>query len=72
MLAGAMDVTLDAQGRFVVPEYLRTYSKLQKDAVLVGINDRLELWDRATWNAYAQEAEKNVESVAESLGGLCI
>jgi MraZ protein len=72
MLAGAMDVTLDAQGRFVVPEYLRTYAKLHKDAVLVGVNDRLELWDKVTWDAYAREAEQNAEAVAESLGGLGI
>lgn len=72
MLAGAMDVTLDAQGRFVVPEYLRTHAKLQKDAVLVGVNDRLELWDKATWSAYAKQAEQNAEAIAESLGDLGI
>jgi MraZ protein len=72
MLAGAMDVTLDAQGRFVVPEYLRTHAKLQKDAVLVGVNDRLELWDKATWSAYAEQAQQNAEAIAESLGDLGI
>ncbi len=72
MLAGAMDVVLDAQGRFVIPEYLRLHAKLQKDAVLVGVNDRLELWDVATWTAYTQEAEHNAEAIAESLGDLGI
>ncbi len=70
MLAGAMEVTLDAQGRFVVPEYLRTHAGLQKDAVLVGINDRLELWDKERWQKYAQQAEVQAEAVAESLGEL--
>ena len=70
MLAGAMDVTLDAQGRFVVPEYLRTYAGLSKDAVLVGINDRLEIWDKEKWTSYAKNAEEEAGAIAESLGGL--
>ncbi len=72
MLAGAMDVTLDTQGRFVIPEYLRLHAKLHKDAVLVGVHDRLELWDKTRWDTYARQAQQQVDAIAESLGGLGI
>lgn len=68
MLAGAMDVTPDGQGRFVVPEYLRQYAGLKKEIVLVGVHDRLELWDKAAWANYTKVAEGEAEQVAESLG----
>lgn len=70
MLAGAMDVKLDAQGRFVVPEYLRAYAGLQRNVVIVGVHNRVELWDEEEWNAYTKKTEEDAESIAEQLGGL--
>ena len=72
MLAGAMDVRLDKQGRFVVPEYLRGYAELKKQVVIVGVHARLELWDKETWDAYRTQTEKNAEEIAETLGELGI
>ena len=72
MLAGAMEVKLDGQGRCIVPEYLRQYAGLQKNVVVVGVNNRIELWDEERWNAYTTETEKNAEQIAEQLGGLGI
>jgi len=70
MLAGAMDVELDSHGRFVVPEYLRTFAGLKKTAVVVGIQNRLEIWDEDAWTAYAKKAEAESGSIAEQLGGI--
>jgi MraZ protein len=72
MLAGAMDVALDKQGRCIVPEYLRQYAGLKKDVVIVGINTRLELWDAERWATYVAQTEKDAESIAEKLGELGI
>ena len=72
MLAGAMDVNLDKQGRCVIPDYLRTYAGLKKKVVVVGVNTRLELWDHQAWDAYRQKTEQDVESIAEQLGELGI
>ncbi|MCH8049744.1 division/cell wall cluster transcriptional repressor MraZ [Patescibacteria group bacterium] len=72
MLAGAMDVKLDQQGRFIVPEYLRTYARLKKSVVLVGVNTRLEIWDASTWQSYRAKTEEDAESIAEQLGDLGI
>ncbi len=72
MLAGAMDVQLDKQGRFVVPEYLRDYAGLKKDVVMVGVQNRLELWDKAAWDAYSKHAEEDATAIAEQLGAMGI
>jgi MraZ protein len=72
MLAGAMDVALDKQGRCIVPDYLRAYAGLTKDVVIVGVNTRLELWDAARWATYVAQTEKDAEGIAEKLGELGI
>ncbi len=72
MLAGAMDVEMDKQGRLVLPEYLRTYAGIAKSAVVVGVYNRLELWDVETWEAYKKRTESDVSDIAEQLGGLGI
>jgi len=70
MLAGAMDVEVDKQGRVMLPEYLRVYAGLQKSVVIAGLYTRLELWDETSWNAYKSKMEEDAESVAEQLGEL--
>jgi len=67
MLAGAMDVEVDKQGRIVLPEYLRKFAGLSKKTIITGLYDRLEIWDEAKWNKYQAETEKNSNSIAEAL-----
>ncbi len=70
MLAGAMDVELDKQGRVVIPEYLRSYGALKKEVVITGLYSRLELWDKHAWKKYKETTEKESTDVAEQLGEL--
>ncbi|MDG1949266.1 MAG: division/cell wall cluster transcriptional repressor MraZ [bacterium] len=70
MLAGAMDVTLDKQGRVVLPEYLREYASLEKKTIVAGLYNRLEIWNEGKWNDYKKKVEGDAESVAEALGEL--
>jgi len=70
MLAGAMDVSLDKQGRVVVPEYLRNYAGMQKRVVITGLYNRLELWDEKAWEKFKKGAEKESADIAEELEGL--
>ncbi|MBM5790030.1 division/cell wall cluster transcriptional repressor MraZ [Candidatus Parcubacteria bacterium] len=70
MLAGAMDVALDKQGRAVLPEYLREYAGMKKNIVLAGLYNRLEIWDEQKWAAYKKKVESDADSVAEKLGEL--
>lgn len=70
MLAGAMDLEFDKQGRITLPEYLRTFAKLDKNAVIAGVFDRLEIWDKDAWEKYKNETEEDSGEIAEALGGL--
>jgi len=72
MLAGAMDVDFDNQGRVTLPEYLRKFSGLKKGVIIAGLYNHLEIWDEDTWNKYKQTAEENSNSIAEELGDLGI
>ncbi len=70
MLAGAMDVNLDKQGRVVIPDYLRRYASVKKKAVVAGLYNRLEIWDENKWEEYKDKSESNSEDIAESLAEL--
>ncbi|MFA6603301.1 MAG: division/cell wall cluster transcriptional repressor MraZ [Patescibacteria group bacterium] len=72
ILGGAMDAELDAQGRVILPEYLRRFAGLAKDTVITGLYDRLEIWDKAAWTKYQTETEKNSNEIAERLGGISV
>lgn len=70
MLAGAMDVEFDNQGRITLPEYLRNFSGLKKKAIIAGLYDRLEIWDETAWDKFKAGAEKDSAQIAEALGQL--
>ena len=70
MLAGAMDVKLDKQGRIILPEYLRGYAGIKKNVVVTGLYNRLEIWDKTVWNQYKKKTESASEEIAEKLSEL--
>ena len=72
MLAGAVNVDLDVQGRALIPEYLRTYAGIARAAVVAGVYDRLEIWDEAKWEEYKKRTEASSDEIAEKLGELGI
>lgn len=72
MLAGAMDVAIDGQGRINLPDYLCEYAGLKKKAIVAGLFDRLEIWDEEAWGKYKVNAEKESTTIAEALGELGI
>lgn len=70
MLAGAMDVEVDRQGRIILPEYLRQFAGLKKKIIIAGLYNRLEIWDDSKWDKYKSETEKNSSEIAEALDDL--
>ena len=72
MLAGAMEVDIDKQGRINLPKYLTGYAKLNNDAVIAGLYSRLEIWNPKDWNEYKEKAEEGSAEIAEELGELGI
>ncbi len=70
MLAGAVDVEVDKQGRILIPDYLKKYAGLKRNIIIAGLYNRLEIWDEKKWNDYKEKAEKNTDKIAEQLGKL--
>ena len=64
-VAGAQTVELDKQGRALLPQALREFAGLEKEVVLAGMLDRIEIWDKSKW--YSTIAPDNIDEIAESL-----
>ena len=65
--SGAAESELDKQGRLMLPKELIEHAKLGREVVVAGVNDRLEIWDRAAWRKELAEVEGSAEDVAERL-----
>ena len=70
LTANACEYTLDNQGRILIPANLSGSVNITKECVVVGANSHVEIWDKATWNAYMDDASENFEDIAESLSDL--
>ncbi len=70
MLAGAMEVEIDKQGRIIIPEYQRRFAGLNKNVIVAGLYNRLEIWDENKWNKNIQYTESNANDIAEALEGI--
>jgi MraZ protein len=70
VFAEAMDEELDAQGRIVVPPELRRYAGIEREAIVVGMNTYIEIWDPARWSALSTTVEDEGSSIAQRLADL--
>jgi len=57
LASGASDETPDKQGRITIPPHLRSYAGLDKDCVVVGAINRVEIWDEQAWQEYSISQE---------------
>ena len=65
--SAASDAELDKQGRVLVPPALHRHARLGREVVVAGVNDRLEIWDRAAWAEHVTKVEGSADDVAERL-----
>ncbi len=70
LTARACECSLDNQGRIAIPQFLAKPVNIEKECVVVGANDHIEIWDKKTWEAYYAEASESYEDVAEELSEL--
>lgn len=66
--SGANEGEMDKQGRLIIPQALREYAHLTKECVVVGVDNRLEVWDQEKWHAYNAQSEESFEQLAEIIG----
>lgn len=67
LFGGMVEVTCDAQGRFVIPDFLKLHAGLEKSIVFVGVRRHIELWDLKRWDSYYQMANLQARNTAEQL-----
>ena len=72
LLSGVTACEFDRQGRINISSSLVIYASLTKECVIIGANDRLEIWSEELWNDFIESNEDNLSDIAENLfkGGL--
>jgi len=68
MFGGAVPIDVDSNGRILIPEHLRDRSSLGNKVAVIGVQNRIEIWNDAIWNKYKKVVEKEADSLAEKLG----
>ncbi|MCP6719210.1 MAG: division/cell wall cluster transcriptional repressor MraZ [Patescibacteria group bacterium] len=72
MLSGAVNVSLDKLGRILIPDYLKKYAHLNKDVIVIGLSNKIEIWDDRAWKEYREKIEKDIGDMAGRLHELGI
>lgn len=66
-LSGATVCEYDRQGRINIPQSLINYAGLNRECIIVGVFDRLEIWAKESWNNFIEENTDNLSDIADSL-----
>ncbi|MCQ6279762.1 division/cell wall cluster transcriptional repressor MraZ [Bacillus sp. EB600] len=70
--SGATESELDKQGRVNLPAPLLQYAKLEKDCVILGVSNRIEIWSEKIWEDYFVQSEESFTEIAENMIGFDI
>ena len=70
--SGAAEIACDTQGRILLPNNLREYAHIDKDVVIIGVSNRIEIWNKEAWDTYNKEIAPTVAQISESLVALGI
>ncbi|KJJ84554.1 cell division protein MraZ [Candidatus Omnitrophus magneticus] len=65
--AGASESIPDKQWRILIPDYLKEYAGLEKDIKIIGVSDRIEVWDMAKWEEFYKSSKQDYEKLAEGI-----
>ena len=70
--SGATESELDKQGRINIPAPLLQYAKLEKECVVLGVSNRIEIWSKQIWEDYFSQSEDSFAEIAENMIGFDI
>jgi MraZ protein len=65
--AGAAEVVPDKQGRFIVPQNLKEHASITGSTVIIGVSNRIEIWDQSMWQEFFSKSSQSFEQTAEHL-----
>ncbi len=65
--SGAVEVSIDSQGRVSIPSYLKEFAGIKKEIVILGVGERIEIWAKDKWEDFYVNNRKRFEEIAEKL-----
>ena len=65
--SGAVDAVPDKQGRFIIPPYLKEFAGINKETVVIGVSNRIEIWDVNVWKDFYKQSNGLFEQTAENM-----
>jgi MraZ protein len=65
LFSRATNCTIDSQGRVIIMKYLRDYARIDKEVMIIGVSDRIEIWSKDIWQKYFDKIEDSYEDIAE-------
>jgi len=67
LFSGASECEVDKQGRISLPSLLRSYAKIDKEVVVIGVSNRVEIWSKENWESYITQAEVDYAELTEKI-----
>ena len=67
-----MECEIDKQGRFLIPGNLREFAGLEKEVVIIGVLNKIEIWSKDKWLKYSEEENTSADEIAEKMSNLGI
>ena len=67
MTSGAITLEFDKQGRVNIPTYLNQYASLEKEVVIIGVIDRIEIWSKDKWEEFMNNNIESLSDISENL-----
>lgn len=65
--SGTSEMELDKQGRILLPKYLKDFSGIKRDVVIIGVSNRIEIWAKDVWQEFYKTQQNSFEEIAEKL-----
>lgn len=69
MFGRAVEAEVDSIGRILIPDFLKERIGLKDSAAIIGVKDRVEIWNDKTWKENQEMVERQASKLAESLAG---
>lgn len=67
LFSGASECEVDKQGRISLPTLLRDYARIDKEVVVIGVSNRVEIWSKENWETYINQAEIDYADLTEKI-----
>ena len=67
--SGAQEVEFDKQGRILIPKFLKEFAGIKRDVMIIGVSNRIEIWDLRQWDGFYNSEKDSFEKIAEDLLG---